>query len=124
MLMPPSVRVFLAVEPVDLRASFYRLATQVRGGLAGDPQSGHLYVFVGKGRNLVKVLFWDRSGYCLFCKKLESGKFVLPEVPAGVPSHEVDFTTLTLLLDGIDLRGARRRPVYRPPSFDHRTRNS
>lgn len=122
--MPPGLRVFLAVEPVDMRASFYRLAAQVRGGLAEDPRSGHLYVFIGKGRNLIKVLFWDRSGYCLFCKKLESGKFVLPDVPADVASHQVDFTTLTLLLDGIDLRGARRRPMYRPPSFDHSERDS
>lgn len=118
--MPPSVRVFLAVEPVDLRASFYRLAAQVRGELAADPQSGHLYLFVGKGRNLVKILFWDRSGYCLFCKKLEAGRFVLPEVPAGATTLEVDFAMLTLLLEGIDLRGARRRPAYRPPAFDLR----
>ena len=118
MLMPPSVRVFLALEPVDLRASFYRLATQVRGALASDPQSGHLYVFIGKGGNLVKILFWDRSGYCIFSKKLEAGRFVLPDVPADAASFEVDFAMLTLLLEGIDLRGARRRPAYRPPAFE------
>jgi transposase len=118
MLTPPGVRVFLATEPVDLRASFYRLASYVRGALNADPQSGHLYLFLGKGRNLVKVLFWDRSGYCLFSKKLEKGTFVLPDgIPDGATRHEVDFTTLTLMLEGIDLRGSRRRPPYRPPRF-------
>ncbi len=118
MLMPPSVRVFLATEPVDLRASFYRLASHVRATLDHDPQSGHLYVFLGKGGHLVKVLFWDRSGYCIFSKKLESSKFRLPDdIPEGAKRHEVDFAILTLLLEGIDLRGAHRRKSYEPPSF-------
>jgi transposase len=118
MLMPPGLKVFIAVEPVDMRASFYRLASHVRGDLAADPQSGHLYFFLGKGRNLVKVLFWDRDGYCLFSKKLERGRFRLPvDIPEGVDRHEVDFATLTLLLEGIDLHGSRRRSPYRPPPF-------
>lgn len=118
MLMPPGVRVFIAAEPVDLRASYYRLATYVRATLGEDPRSGHLYAFIGKGRNLVKVLFWDRSGYCIFAKRLEAGKFRLPdEIPAGAVRHEVDFATLTLLLEGIDLRGAKRRKPYQAPRF-------
>ncbi len=125
MLMPPGVRVFLAPEPVDLRASFYRLATHVRATLEHDPQSGHLYVFLGKGRNLIKILFWDRSGYCIFAKRLERGRFVLPDtIPEGVKRHEVDFATLTLLLEGIDLRGARRRKPYKPPTFGGAKRRS
>lgn len=118
MLMSPGVRVFIATEPVDLRASFYRLASQVRGALQADPQSGHLYLFLGKGGNLVKILFWDRDGYCIFMKRLERGKFRLPsDLPEGGVRHEVDFAVLTLLLEGIDLAGAKRRPRYRPPSF-------
>jgi transposase len=118
MLMTPSVRVFLATEPVDLRASFYRLAAHVRSTLGADPQSGHLYLFMGKGRNLVKILFWDRSGYCLFSKKLERNRFHLPDgIPEGAVRHEVDYAALTLILEGIDLRGSKRRPPYRPPRF-------
>lgn len=118
MLMPLGVKVFLAAEPVDLRASFYSLAARVRGPLAADPQSGHLYLFMGKGRNLVKVLYWDRSGYCIFAKRLERGRFkLLDDLPPGATRHEVDFATLTLLLEGIDLRGARRRAPYQPPPF-------
>ncbi len=121
MLMPPGVRVFVATQPVDLRASFYRLAAHVRGTLQADPQSGHLYFFLGKAGNLVKVLFWDRDGYCLFSKRLERGRFRLPtDIPEGAARHEVDFATLTLLLEGIDLRGARRRPAYRAPRFGER----
>lgn len=118
MLMPPSVRVFLATEPVDLRASYYRLSSHVRGTLGQDPQSGHLYVFLGKRGTLVKILFWDRSGYCIFAKKLEQGRFKLPSVPSeGGGRLEVDFATLTLLLEGIDLQGARRRPAFVVPEF-------
>lgn len=123
MLMPMGVRVFFVVDPVDLRGSFYSLANHVRGALAEDPQAGHLYVFLGKRRSLVKVLFWDRSGYCIFAKKLEQGRFKLPvDVPEGATRQEVDFATLTLLLEGIDLRGATRRPARIPPEFGRKRR--
>lgn len=116
--MPMGVKVFLALEPVDLRASFYRLAAYVRATHDGNPQDGYLYVFVGKERNLVKILFWDRSGYCVFAKKLEKGRFKLPvNVPENTAQHEVDFATLTLFLEGIDLKGATRRPHHKPPTF-------
>ena len=121
MLMPMGVRVFLATRPVDLRASFYRLAAYVRATHGGNPQDGHLYVFVGKGRNLVKILFWDRSGYCVFAKRLEKGRFTLPvDMPENTAQHEVDFAPLTLFLEGIDLKGAIRRPHPEPPAFRRR----
>ena len=120
-MMPPGVRVFVAREPVDLRASFYGLAAHVRGTLGADPQSGALFLFIGKGRKLVKVLFWDRQGYCIFSKKLEQGRFALfDDIPAGAVRHEVDFTTLTLFLEGIDPNARRRRP-YRAPVLGGRT---
>ena len=123
--MPIGVKVFLAVEPVDLRASFYRLAAYVRAADGRDPQDGHLYAFVGKGKNLVKVLFWDRSGYCVFSKRLERGRFVLPvDVPDDVRQQEVDFATLTLFLEGIDLRGSTRRRRYSSPTFGRTNQDS
>jgi transposase len=125
MLTPLGVKVFLAVEPVDLRASFYRLAAHVRATPGGDPQDGHLYVFLGKRGNLVKILFWDRSGYCIFAKKLDGLRFKLPrEVPVGASRLEVDLATLTLFLEGIDLRGATRRPARQPPTFRARSSNT
>ncbi len=125
MLMPMGVRIFLAIEPVDLRASYYRLSSYVRGALSQDPQSGHLFVFLGKRGSLVKVLFWDRSGYCIFSKKLEQGKFKLPPIPPdGASRLEVDFATLTLLLEGIDLQGARRRPAFVTPEFGRKSQGA
>jgi transposase len=118
MLMPMGVRVFLVTERVDLRGSFYRLSAYVRGILGEDPQQGCLFVFIGRTGTLIKVLFWDRSGYCIFAKRLERGRFKLPtDLPPGTIRHEVDFSTLTLLLEGIDLAGARRRPAYKAPTF-------
>lgn len=119
MLMSPGVRVFLVADPVDLRGSFYRLAAHVRGSLGMDPQTpGHLYVFLGKRGSLIKILFWDRSGFCIFAKKLERSRFKLPpDLQNGVTRHEVDFATLTLLLEGIDLAGATRRSPHQPPMF-------
>lgn len=120
-MIPVGVKIFMATEPVDLRASFYRLATHVRATLDEDPQSGHLYLFIGKGRNLVKILFWDRSGYCIFSKRLARGRFKLPDdIPVGATRHQVDFASLTLFLEGIDLRGATRRPAYQAPRFGGR----
>ena len=125
MLLPLGVKIYLAVGPVDMRGSFYRLASHVRATLGGDPQCGHLFVFVNKRRTLAKILFWDRSGYCIFAKKLEQGTFKLPdEVPPGASQHEVDFASLTLFLEGIDLRGARRRKSYEPPRFGPPQRES
>ena len=118
MLMPIGLRVFLVTGPVDLRGSFYSLSAHVRGVLEQDPQQGHLFVFLGKTGTLIKILFWDRSGYCIFAKRLERGRFKLPtDLPKDVVRHEVDFATLTLLLEGIDLVGARRRPAYTKPVF-------
>jgi transposase len=112
-----SVRVFVAREPVDLRASFYRLAAHVRGSLGADPRDGHLYLFFGKSRKLVKVLFWDRSGFCIFSKKLEQGRFVLPKIGQEVTRAEFDLAQLTLILEGIDLEGATRRGSFQPLQF-------
>jgi len=108
MLMPPSsMRVFVATKPVDLRRSFDSLASCVEELLGQDPLSGHLFVFRNRQGDRVKILYWDRTGYCLWYKRLEAGTFRLPRGPEeGV---EVDAAELMLLLEGIDLAGARRQ---------------
>jgi transposase len=109
--LPSSVRVFIAVEPVDMRGSFDALGGQVRR-LAMDPQDGHLYVFVNTRKTLMKVLFFDRSGWCIFSKRLEQGTFQIPAVPSGARQVGIDSATLGLILEGVDLSRAPRRKRY------------
>jgi len=103
---PPTVRVFVASMPVDLRRSFDSLAACTEQLLRQDPLSGHLFVFRNRQGDRVKILYWDRTGYCLWYKRLEKGTFRLPSGPGGV---EISATELVLLLEGIDLAGARHR---------------
>ena len=110
--LPPSVRVYVACEPVDMRKSFDALALLVEHVLKQDPLSGHLFVFVGKRRHLVRVLFWDRSGYAMFSKRLERGRFKLPERPPAGETVSIEAADLVLMLEGIDLTGAPPRPRW------------
>ena len=75
--LPPTVRVFVAIEPIDMRGSFDSLAGAVRR-LGLDPVDGHLYLFMNKRRRIVKALWFDGSGWCLLSKRLEAGSFQLP----------------------------------------------
>jgi transposase len=108
--LPSSVRVFVARDATDLRKSFDTLAAAVCEVIAEDPQSGHLFVFRNRAFDRVKVLWWDRSGYCLLAKRLEHGRFHFYDQVSGKKrSYEVSAAELTLLLEGIDLRRSRRR---------------
>lgn len=111
--LPPSVRIFVATVATDMRKSFDGLAGEVQRLLAEDPLSGHLFVFFNRRRTMVKVLYWDRNGFCLIAKRLERNRFRLPEAGAsGVV--EMEAAELALILEGIDLRGARRRARWTP----------
>ena len=104
--LPPAVRIFVATAPTNLHLSFDRLAALARDVIQQDPFSGHLFVFLNRRRTKVKILGWDRSGFCLWYKRLERGVF---HVPLAAATHlEVDAAELTLLLDGIDLAQAKR----------------
>jgi transposase len=111
--LPPSVRIFVARGVTDMRKSFDTLAALVCDVIAEDPQSGHLFVFLNRRRDRVKVLWWDRSGYCLLAKRLEHGQFhIYDKAGERDSSFEMSASELALLLEGIDLRGARRRPSH------------
>jgi len=94
---PPSVRIFLRLEPTDMRKSFDALAALVTQAMKHDPLSGHLFVFRNRRGDRLKILYWDRDGYALWQKRLEKGTFTLP-AEGGVISH----TQLMLLLEGFD----------------------
>jgi transposase len=108
-----AVRVYLATRPADMRKSFDGLAALASGSLALDPLSGHLFVFVNKRRDRIKVLYWDRDGLAVWAKRLERGTFRLPA--AGAESLEMTTAELAALLAGIDLNTARRRARYSRP---------
>lgn len=110
--LPPSVRVYVAATPIDMRKSFDGLSAEVRSRLNEDPCSGHLFAFFNRRRDMVKVLVWDRSGFWVMAKRLERGTFKLVErrTDDGCITHvEMSATDLALILEGIDLGGARRR---------------
>jgi transposase len=109
-MLPPSVRIFVASQPVDLRQSFDRLAACTKEQLGGDAFSGHLFVFRNRRGDRVKILYWDRSGFCLWYKRLEQGVFRLPS--GGPACVELEWPELALLLEGIDLEGSQRRPRW------------
>ena len=102
------VRVFLYGQPVDMRKSFDGLIALTRQGLGQDPLSGHVYVYVNRRGDQLKALYWDRTGFCLWAKRLERGQFVGDWRRAC--SQELDVTGLKLLLEGIE--PVRRRLRY------------
>jgi len=98
-----------------MRKGFDALGCLVRDVLREDPLSGHLFVFFGRRFDRAKVLFWSPTGYVIVHKRLERGRFVLPrQVQEGQERLEIDSSELSALLDGIDLRKARRVPRWEP----------
>lgn len=112
--LPPSVKIYVATAPIDMRRSFDALAGLARDAVGIDATTGHLFVFFGRHRDKVKILFWDRTGWCLYYKRLELGTFRLPVVPLGTTAIELASADLALILEGIDLGRSARRPRYRP----------
>lgn len=113
--LPPSVRVFVATQPVDGRKQADSLMVIVRDVFGHDPLSGHLFVFFSKRLDRVRVVYWDRSGFAMWTKRLERGRF-RPELSSDgtFTAVALEAAELGLVLEGIDLAGARRRPRWQP----------
>ena len=114
--LPPSVRIYFATELTDMRKGIDGLRSVVESTLEKDPYTGHLFVFVGKSKDKAKVLVWDRSGFVLYMKRLEKGRFQLPLVDRQRKQGEMEPAQLAMFLDGIDLN-ARRLARWTPPSM-------
>jgi transposase len=113
--LPPSVRIYVATAPCDLRRQIDGLSLLVEQQLRLDPRSGHLFVAFNRRGDQVRILFWDRSGYVLVSKRLERGVFRLPWQREQTGAHvEIEAAELALILEGIDLRGAHRRARWQP----------
>lgn len=111
--LPPSVRIHVATAPCDMRKQIDGIALLVEHTLRQAPRSGHLFVVFNKRGDMVRILFWDRNGFTLVSKRLEKGVFRLPwEGPMDTTHVEMEAAELALILEGIDLRGAKRRPRW------------
>lgn len=113
--LPPSVRVFMACEPTDLRRGHDGLVAIARNTWKLNPFDGHLFVFLGRRLDRVKILFWDRNGFVLYYKRLSQGCFRMPRVEPGAGRIQIDATTLAMMLDGIDVKNVARPRAWTPP---------
>jgi transposase len=102
MLPPPGTKVYLACRPTDMRKGLDGLSAEVTRVLRVDPFCGHMFVFRGKRGDMMKILYWDGTGLCLFSKRMESGGFVWP--PIVDKSLHLTAAQLSLLIEGIDWR--------------------
>ncbi|MEO8921961.1 MAG: IS66 family insertion sequence element accessory protein TnpB [Caldimonas sp.] len=117
-----NIRVYLYGEPVDMRKSFDALYALVRNGLRQDPLSGHLFAFVNRRATHMKVLYFDRSGWCLWAKRLEAGRFISDW--SQVRHREMDYTGLKLMLEGIEPKRQLKRYRLERNEVEYSERNN
>lgn len=111
--VPGTVQIFVCLTPTDMRKSIDGLAGLAHTVLQQDPLAGHLFVFVGRRRDRVKLLYWDEDGYAVWYKRLEHGSFRLPGAAADQTSVTLSAADLAMLLSGVDLASVRRTKRYR-----------
>jgi len=111
--LPASVRVYLCLSPCDMRRSFDGLHALVRDHLTLDAFAGHLYLFASRRKDRLKILYWERDGFCIWAKRLEEGRYAIPAGEPGARRIEITPEELAALLSGIDLSAAMRRKRYR-----------
>ena len=111
--LAPGVRVYVSTGVTDMRKSFTGLAALAQHVIEQDPLSGHLFAFCNRRRNLLKVLFWDGSGFLLLAKRLERGTFAWPQPEEGATHVDLSGEELGWILSGLDLAQAERRAWWR-----------
>jgi len=104
--------IYLCTAPTDMRKGFDSLAALTRDHLGHDPFGGDLFLFVGRTRDRLKILAWEKDGFCIWYKRLEAGIFRLPRVTEGQAGVELKASELAMLLEGIDLRSVKRLPRF------------
>jgi transposase len=114
-LLPRAVRVYFAIQPTNLRQSFEGLTNQIRHALGYDPLSGHVFVFLNRRRNQVKLILWTRGGFTIVHKRLERGTFTFPaQISDSAASVAIDVHELAMLLEGIDVAEVKTKPRWEP----------
>jgi transposase len=109
-MLSSAVRIFLCTRSVDLRKTFDGLTGLVQDCFGQDPLNGHLFLFLNRRRDRIKILYFDRDGLAIWYKRLESGTFQMPQ--AAQDGVELQPAQLAMLLSGIDLRTARQRKRF------------
>jgi len=113
--LSPAVKLWYCPDAVDLRLGFDGLFSLVRNRLQADPLSGHLFIFRNRAANRLKVLYWGGHGLCLWCQRLEAGRYHFPEAPRDAAGVELSAGQFQMVLDGIDLTRVRRFKRFRQP---------
>jgi transposase len=108
-----AARIYLATAPTDMRKGFDTLAALVKDFLGQDPLSGHMFLFIGRGKDRLKILYWDSDGFALWYKRLEEGKFRLPATREEDASVQLKASELAMLLEGIDLKSIKRSKRFK-----------
>lgn len=111
--LPSSVKIFIYTQPTDMRCGGNKLSMLAESMMQKDPFSGHLFVFFNRSGDKCKILFWDRTGFVVWYKKLEEGTFERLKYPPKTSAMQIDIAKLSWMLEGIDLLKARRRKRYR-----------
>ena len=101
------VRIFVYGEPVNMRLSYDGLYANIRNVMGRDPMSGHLFAFINRRAMQMKVMYWDRSGFCIWSKRLEEGRLISDW--GTVHTREMDWTGLKLLLEGMEIKRIKKR---------------
>ena len=117
-MLPAAVRIFIGSNSCDMRKSIDGLMAVVQEELEQDAYSGHLFVFVSRRGDRVKILAWDKGGFVLLYKRLERGQFKLPHIDQNTMDIEIDATQLAMLLDGIEYGKVRRPKKWQPSQSD------
>lgn len=107
-----STKIFMAVEPIDMRRGFDSLAAWVDQNLGRKVLEGDVFLFLGKRRDRIKILWWEGDGYSLYYKRLEAGTFEIPKYDPGARDIAINATTLSLLLRGIETSSIRMRKRF------------
>ena len=114
--LPPAVKLWLCASPVSMRLGFDGLFLLVRERLKADPLSGHLFIFRNRSADRLKVLYWGGHGLCLWCQRLEAGRYHFPDAPATAAGVALTAGQFQMVLDGIDLSRVRRFKRFARPA--------
>jgi transposase len=112
--LSPAVKLWYCPDPIDMRLGFDGLYGLVLNRLKADPHSGHLFIFRNRAADRLKVLYWGGHGLCLWCQRLEQGRYHFPQPPPEGAAIELSACQFQMILDGIDFNHARRFKRFTP----------